>query len=77
MEQKAKEEMQRRKLEYEENIMSDKSWKAHGQTEIPCMFDQKCSYMSQLNTLPLDLELSIRNNTVQHEDLVFRRYKCL
>jgi len=77
MEKKAKEEMERRKIEYEERIIGEKTWEAHGKTEIPCLFDQKCSYMSQLNGLPLDLEHSIRNNQIDREDVVFKRFKCL
>ena len=48
-----------------------------GKTEIPCFFDQKVSNMSKLSGLPLDMELKIRNNKIEREDIVFGRYKTV
>lgn len=72
-----KEDEERRKDEYEQEITAEKSWLDHGKTDIPCLFDKKCAYMGRLNSLPLDLELKIQSNEVGKEDLVFRRYKSL
>ena len=70
-------EQQRRKTEYEETIISEKSWEAHNKPSIPCLFDKKSAYLSKLHSVPLDLEQKIQTDKVAKEDLVFRRYKAL
>jgi hypothetical protein len=46
-------------------------------SDIPCLFDSKIAYSKLLYSLPVDLENSIKSNTVSNEDLKFRRYKTM
>lgn len=63
------------KVETEKQITSEESWIEAGKTEIPCLFDRKSAYTSQLSSLPLDLEESIRSNKLPKNEM---RYKsCL
>lgn len=76
------EEKQRRKwlqeqdekirVEAEKKITSEESWIENGKTEIPCLFDRRSAYTSQLSSLPLDLEEAIRTKAFKRNEL---RYK--
>jgi len=54
MDKKRSEEREKRLIEYEnekkveeqETIESDEKWKEYGKTDIPCLYDSKCSYLS-------------------------------
>ena len=37
-------------------LQAEEAWKKSGRTDVPCLFDPKCSFLSQLSGLPLDLE---------------------
>lgn len=45
-EQRAAEELERKREEYERSLVSVENWKASGKTEIPSLFDKKTAYMS-------------------------------
>jgi len=71
------EELERRKAEHELTLLSEESWLESGKTDIPCLFDKKCAFMSVISSLPRSLEQSIVEGTVPVDDLTFRRYKTL
>jgi hypothetical protein len=58
-------------------LHSEEAWKKSGKTDVPCLFDPKCSFLSQLFGLPLDLEHKIASGAVDKADLSSRRFKAL
>jgi hypothetical protein len=58
----------------ENSIVGEDNWKRNGKTDVPCLFDKKCSYMSQLFSLPVELESQMRSSKIGRHD---RRYKCV
>ena len=58
-------------------MYSEKAWLANGKSDVPCLFDSKCAFLSELCSLPLHLEQSIKDNKINENDIFMRRYKAL
>jgi len=63
--------------EMAEDMNSEEQWLANGKTDVGCLFDVKCSFLSKLHQLPLDLEDKIAKNQVDEKDISLNRYKAL
>ena len=61
---KIKEGEERTKKDLGIEINSEKEWKQSGGTDVPCLFDSKTAFLSEIKGLPLYLEEKIQAGTV-------------